>query len=160
MCYPSPGIGRKSRLSRLPLDDNVVIRIQQSLETVESREDVVVLLAVESGSRAWGFASVDSDYDVRFVYVYRPEWYLSIDLEGRRDVIERPIQNEIDLNGWDLRKALKLFSKSKPPLLEWLQCSILYRERFLLAKRLRAYCPSSIRPGLAFIITFTWLGAT
>jgi predicted nucleotidyltransferase len=83
--------------------------IQQAVKTVESEEDVVVLLAVESGSRAWGFPSVDSDYDVRFIYIRRPEWYLSIDLEGQRDVIERPLENEIDLSGWDIRKVLKLF---------------------------------------------------
>lgn len=124
------------------MDDQVVISIQQALEALERVEDVVVLLAVESGSRAWGFASTDSDYDVRFVYVRRPEWYLSIDLEERRDVIERPLQDNIDLSGWDIRKALKLFQKSNPPLLEWLQCPIVYRERFSLATRLRALLPA------------------
>jgi predicted nucleotidyltransferase len=87
-------------------------------------EDVVVLLAVESGSRAWGFSSKDSDYDARFIYLRRPEAYLSI--RAPRDVIERRIVDEVDVNGWDLRKALGLLMKSNPPLLEWLQCPIIY----------------------------------
>ncbi|MDZ4342484.1 MAG: nucleotidyltransferase domain-containing protein, partial [Candidatus Binatia bacterium] len=87
------------------MEDRVIISIRQSLETVERAEGVIVLLAVESGSRAWGFPSTDSDYDVRFIYIRRPEWYLSIDLESRRDVIEQPLADEIDLSGWDIRKA-------------------------------------------------------
>ena len=102
----------------------------------------MVLYACESGSRAWGFASTDSDYDVRFLYLRRPSWYLSIDLEARRDVIERPIDDELDVSGWDLRKALKLFLKSNPPLLEWLGSPIVYREEFPTAERLRALAPS------------------
>ena len=103
--------------------------INQALDHVEADDDVAILLAVESASRAWGFPSSDSDYDVRFVYVRPPDWYLSIDLEARRDVIEYPLKDNIDLSGWDLRKALRLFRKSNPPLLEWLQCPIVYRER-------------------------------
>ena len=59
-----------------------------------------MLLAVESGSRAWGFESPNSDYDARFIYANRPDWYLSVDLEDKRDVIEYPIVDDIDLNGW------------------------------------------------------------
>ena len=77
------------------------IEIKKRLEKIENSEDVVICLSVESGSRAWGFPSVDSDYDVRFVYVHRPEWYLSIDLEAKRDVIERPIDNMLDISGWE-----------------------------------------------------------
>lgn len=132
------------------MDDQVVISIQQALEAVERVEGIVVLLAVESGSRAWGFPSTDSDYDVRFIYVRHSEWYLSIDLEKRRDVIERPLQDNIDLSGWDIRKALKLFHKSNPPLLEWLQCPIVYRERFSLAPRLRALIPVFYSPKASF----------
>ena len=116
--------------------------ILANLDAVEEAESVVILLAVESGSRAWGFPSVDSDFDVRFVYVHPRDWYLSIDLESRPDVIERPIRDDIDLSGWDIRKALKLFRKSNPPLLEWLQCSIIYRERYSFATRLRALLPA------------------
>jgi len=136
------------------MDDQVVVCIQRALEELERSESVVVLLAVESGSRAWGFPSTDSDYDVRFIYVRPPEWYLSIDLESRRDVIERPLQASIDLSGWDIRKALKLFRKSNPPLLEWLQCSIVYRERFSLATRLRALLPEFYSPRASFFHYF------
>jgi len=76
-----------------------------------------VLFACESGSRAWGFASRDSDYDVRFLYVHRRAWYLSV--EDRRDVIEQPLADDLDVSGWELRKALRLLRKSNPPLLEW-----------------------------------------
>lgn len=132
------------------MDDRVIISIKQALEALERGDNVVVLLAVESGSRAWGFPSTDSDYDVRFIYIRRPEWYLSIDLEKRRDVIERPLQDQFDLSGWDIRKALKLFQKSNPPLLEWLQCPIVYRERFSLTARLRALLPEFYSPKASF----------
>ena len=68
--------------------------VARRLDAVEREEGVRVLYACESGSRAWGFASPDSDYDVRFVYAHRPDWYLSI--TDRRDVIERPIIGEFD----------------------------------------------------------------
>src|ERR1041384_2453109 len=93
-------------------------QIHAHLDKIESDHNVRVLWAVESGSRAWGFASPDSDYDVRFLYVHRLEWYLSIH-EGR-DVIELPLQGNLDISGWDLRKALRLFSKSNPVLMEWI----------------------------------------
>ena len=132
------------------MSDSMQERIQASLDDCEQSEDVVVCLAVESGSRAWGFPSKNSDYDVRFIYVRRPEWYLSIDLEERRDVIERPLEDEIDLSGWDLRKALKLFRKSNPPLMEWLQCPLVYREQYSLATRLRSLLPLSYSPRAAY----------
>jgi hypothetical protein len=75
-----------------------------------------------------GFESTDSDWDVRFIYVHPRDWYLSIDVEDKRDVIERPINDELDISGWDLRKALKLLRKSNPPLLEWLSSPIIYKE--------------------------------
>lgn len=106
---------------------DVRAEIDRRLARVEDEEGVSVLYACESGSRAWGFPSTDSDYDVRFIYVRPRDWYLSIDVERKRDVIERPITDEIDLNGWDLRKALQLLRKSNPPLLEWLRSPIVYR---------------------------------
>ena len=103
-------------------------RIREELLRVEEQHGVVILYACESGSRAWGFESADSDFDARFVYCHPPDWYLSIDVENRRDVIERPIDAGLDLNGWDLRKALRLLHKSNPPLLEWLRSPIVYHE--------------------------------
>lgn len=120
------------------------------LTELEKAEDVVILLAVESGSRAWGFESTDSDYDVRFIYIHRPERYLSIDLELQRDVIERPIVDDIDISGWDIRKALKLFQKSNPPLLEWLQSPLIYLERFSFAHSLRESLPTYYSPRNSF----------
>ena len=100
--------------------------IQRRLAAVERTHDVCILMAVESGSRAWGFPSRDSDYDVRFVYAHPKEWYLSIEMQ--RDVIETPIEDLIDLTGWDVRKALRLFAKANPPLIEWLTSPIVYRD--------------------------------
>jgi hypothetical protein len=98
--------------------------VQQELRRIELAHDVRVLYACESGSRAWGFASHDSDYDVRFIYVHSRDWYLSI--EDRRDVIEEPISDVLDISGWELRKTLRLLRKSNPPLLEWLKSPVVY----------------------------------
>lgn len=102
--------------------------ILDTLAQIEKDHDVRILYACESGSRAWGFASPDSDYDVRFIYVHRADWYLDIALERKRDVIEYPIHDDLDVSGWDLRKALGLMRKSNPPLLEWLRSPIVYWE--------------------------------
>ncbi len=107
------------------IDPNVETEVQAQLDRIEAESDVCILFAIESGSRAWGFPSPDSDYDVRFVYVHKPDWYLTI--ENRRDVIELPISDDLDINGWDLRKALQLLLKANPVLLEWLRSPIVYR---------------------------------
>ena len=100
--------------------------IISKLKQIEKDYNVRVLLAVESGSRAWGFASPDSDYDVRFIYV-RPETeYLR--LEAVRDVIELPVNDELDINGWDLQKTLRLLYRSNPTLFEWFSSPIVYAE--------------------------------
>jgi len=99
--------------------------IQAELTSLEQEEDITILWACESGSRAWGFESTDSDFDVRFIYLRRTECYLRA--SELRDVIEKPISEDLDISGWDLPKALGLFRKSNPPLLEWLQSPIIYR---------------------------------
>lgn len=119
------------------MECDIESEIQRGLDAIEAREGVHVLFACESGSRAWGFASKDSDFDVRFLFVRPPNWYLSIDVESRRDVIERPIQGSLDLSGWDLRKALRLLRRSNPPLLEWLGSPIIYREKTAAAEAMR-----------------------
>lgn len=106
----------------------ILDEIQSRLSRIEATESVKIVYACESGSRAWGFASTDSDYDVRFIYTRPLDWYLSVDVENQRDVIELPIEGDFDINGWDLRKALRLLRKSNPPLLEWLSSPIIYRE--------------------------------
>lgn len=120
----------------------VIEAVRREITGIETAESVRVLYAVESGSRAWGFASAGSDYDVRLVYVRRPEWYLSIDLEEKRDVIERQCPGDIDLSGWDIRKALRLFARSNPPLVEWLDSPIVYRDEIGFASRLRGLLPA------------------
>lgn len=100
--------------------------IEQKLYSIENEYRVTILLAVESGSRAWGFESLDSDYDVRFIYKHEKEWYLKILPE--RDVIEIPIENLMDYSGWDLRKSFFLMNKSNPVLYEWMKSPIIYKK--------------------------------
>ena len=100
--------------------------IQESLDEIEEKYDVKILLAVESGSRAWGFASPDSDYDVRFIYMHRPEEYLRVD--PMRDVIEWQLDEVLDINGWDVRKALSAYGRGNPNVMEWANSPIIYRK--------------------------------
>ena len=120
------------------IPEEVRLDIMQRLAAVEKEHNVRILLAVESGSRAWGFASPNSDYDVRFIYARPADWYLAVDLEDRRDVIEYPIVDDIDLNGWDVRKALQLFWKSNPAFVEWIHSPIVYIENGGFADGARA----------------------
>lgn len=99
--------------------------IQEKLREIEQREECRILLAVESGSRAWGFASPDSDYDVRFIYMRPEKAYLRLD--RTRDVIEVPINDELDINGWDIDKTLRLLHKSNPTVFEWFSSPIIYQ---------------------------------
>jgi predicted nucleotidyltransferase len=110
------------------IPNDVQQEILSRMRRAEVEHGVRVLLAVESGSRAWGFSSPNSDYDARFIYAHPPEWYLSIGSADSRDVIEYPIVDDIDLNGWDIRKALRLFKKSNPAFVEWIQSPIVYVE--------------------------------
>ena len=130
-------------LSAHPVAPEVRARVLQALDAIELEHDVRVLFACESGSRGWGFASPDSDYDVRFVYVHRLPWYLTV--SAPRDVIELPISDELDVSGWELRKALQLLRKSNPTLLEWLDSPVVYREDARFAGRMRAFVPGFFR---------------
>lgn len=118
-----------------PVEASMRIEVLESLRRIEAEHMVTVLFACESGSRGWGFASPDSDYDVRFIYVHRLPWYLTV--ASGRDVIELPISGELDVNGWDLRKALALLRESNPTLLEWLGSPIVYREEADVMDRFR-----------------------
>ncbi|MDR3046592.1 MAG: nucleotidyltransferase domain-containing protein [Bacteroidales bacterium] len=106
------------------MDKEIFEIIRQKLPKIEKEHNVKILYAVESGSRAWGFESTDSDYDIRFIYVHNRNWYLNI--LPKRDVIEYPIINEFDYSGWDLRKTLFLVNKSNPVFFEWLKSPIVY----------------------------------
>lgn len=118
--------------------------ITKELLRLEQQHDIKILYAVESGSRAWGFASTDSDWDVRYIYVHRPEWYFKIDQP--KDSQEEILPNDIDLSGWELKKALRLFRKSNPPLLEWLRSPIVYLEQYGMAEKLRALSGQYFNP--------------
>jgi len=123
---------------------NPTEEILTRLERIEREEAVCIVYACESGSRAWGFESQDSDYDVRFIYVQPTERYLSV--MPKPDVIERPADEVFDISGWDLRKALQLLHRSNPPLLEWLQSPIVYRERSEIVSRIRGLIPQYYQP--------------
>lgn len=106
-------------------EQDILHMIGQELHAIAQTENVTILLAVESGSRAWGFASPDSDFDVRFLYIRPRERYLQLD--KARDVIEWKLDDTLDINGWDLIKALRLLRTSNPTLFEWLSSPIVYR---------------------------------
>jgi predicted nucleotidyltransferase len=135
-------------LANAMVSDAINLVIKQKLHEIERQENVCIVFACESGSRAWGFPSADSDYDVRFLYIRPRDWYLSI--ETLRDVIERPLIENIDLSGWDIRKALQLFRKSNPPLLEWLRSPVIYQENFSVAGKLRELMPTFYSPRNCF----------
>jgi predicted nucleotidyltransferase len=103
---------------------NIIESIKDKLLSIEKEHNIKILYAVESGSRAWGFESLDSDYDIRFIYAHNKNWYLNI--LTKKDVIEYPVINEFDYSGWDLRKAMFLMNKSNPVLFEWLKSPIIY----------------------------------
>ena len=114
--------------------------ILQKLLELEQAENIKILYACESGSRAWGFASPDSDFDVRFIYTRRLGQYLSI--AETTDVVGLPVNEVLDIGGWDLKKSLKLFLKSNAPLYEWLQSPIVYREDDNFVEELRGLMPA------------------
>lgn len=129
-------------------DPHVVETIYDRLTAVERDYDASLILAVESGSRAWGFSSADSDYDCRFLYRRRPERYLS--LWPVRDVIETPLDRVYDVNGWDIDKALRLLVKGNAVAIEWLMSPIVYRDdpavRQLIAEFAREHAdPNGVR---------------
>ncbi|MBQ8940257.1 MAG: nucleotidyltransferase domain-containing protein [Firmicutes bacterium] len=105
------------------MDINKTIR--DRLDEIENKEHVRILHCVESGSRAWGFASPDSDYDVRFVYARKPDHYLS--LRPKKDYIDWELNETLDINGWDISKALQLFYKSNATVFEWSNSPVIYK---------------------------------
>lgn len=122
----------------------MIISILNNLAEIEKDSEVVIFYACESGSRAWSFPSANSDYDVRFLYVHPPAWYLSV--IQKSDVIERPIEGLLDIAGWDLKKALQLLRKSNPPLLEWLGSPIIYKDTHEISTQMRALAKAYISP--------------
>ncbi|AFZ24476.1 putative nucleotidyltransferase [Cylindrospermum stagnale PCC 7417] len=109
--------------------------IIEKLNKLEEQKQIKIFYACESGSRAWGFPSLDSDYDIRFIYTHPTDWYLT--LKEKEDTIEIPINNELDIGGWELKKALKLMWKSNAPLLEWIQSPIVYKKEDTFLKEMQ-----------------------
>lgn len=105
--------------------------ILKKLKSIEKEKNIEILLAIESGSRSWGFASPDSDYDIRFIYKHSKDWYLSP--WEKKDTIEFITEDDLDGSGWDLRKTFHLLNKSNVPLLEHIYSHIFYikNEKFL-----------------------------
>lgn len=122
--------------------------ILSKIEEIEAEKNVEVLFAVESGSRAWGFESVDSDFDVRFVYRHKPEWYFN--LWKKKDSIEFLTEDDIDGSGWDIAKTLKLMAKSNPNLNEWLFSPIVYRKDEDIVIELKKMAKANFNPLAGF----------
>lgn len=139
MALSKPGEGWEGLLEFDQHSKKMTTEIQAHLATLEREEQITILFAAESGSRAWGFASPDSDWDVRFIYVRPPLHYLN--LEPQRDTLDRMLPNDIDLAGWDLPKALFLFRKSNPSLYEWLASPIIYHQNDRFIANLKALIP-------------------
>ena len=108
------------------IDPVIFDEVKTHLTEIENQHDVIILQAIESGSRAWGFPSPDSDYDVRFIYSHPKDWY--VQLNDQRDVIELPINDELDISGWDVRKAFNLANKGNAVAQEWMISPIVYRQ--------------------------------
>jgi predicted nucleotidyltransferase len=106
------------------MDQASVAKIDARLERIQTEQFVAIPFAIESGSRAWGFPSPDSDYDCRFIFVRGVDDYLS--LFPSRDVIETPLVGDLDVNGWDVAKSVKLLLKGNAVVIEWLTSPILY----------------------------------
>ncbi len=119
-------------------------KIPAKLQEIERDKNVKILFAVESGSRAWGFASPDSDYDIRFIYKHEPEYYLS--LWEKPDVIEFMTADNLDGSGWDIAKALKLLAKSNAPLLEWLFSPLVYYQDEAFLQKMQVLATDCFSP--------------
>ncbi len=115
---------------------------------LENQYNIIVLYACEAGSRAWGYASPDSDFDVRFIYRHKLDFYLS--LHKQKDTIDPAIQDNPDMGGWDIQKALLLLQKSNIPLLEWVYSTITYLSDENFDKQLQAIATSFFSPITGF----------
>ena len=118
--------------------------IKNQLVELKERKKIKILLAVESGSRAWGFPSPDSDYDVRIIYMHDPDWYLTIN--DKKDTIDYFHGELLDVNGWDIRKTLRLLRKSNATPFEWAQSPIIYEEEKGFREKLLALANQFFQP--------------
>ena len=123
---------------------NIKENIEEVIRNLEEERNVRVLFACESGSRAWGFASPNSDYDLRFIYAHPQSWYL--ELQEKRDVIDLMLPNDLDLAGWDLAKTLRLFASCNLALNEWLNSPVIYWQQDGFREELSKLIPKFFNP--------------
>lgn len=123
-------------------------KILEKLSEIEKEHNIEVVFACESGSRAWGFASPDSDYDIRFIYKHPKDWYLK--LWKQKDTIEFITEDALDGSGWDLKKALKLMTKSNASLLSWLFSPTVYKADEAFLKDIQELAEHSFNPIAGF----------
>lgn len=128
----------------MTIEPSARAEIERRLETIRREEGITYLLAIESGSRAWGFPSPNSDYDVRFIYHRTAQEYLS--LQPQRDVVERPIVDDFDANGWDIAKTLGLMLRHNAIVSEWLDSPIRYLPEAPCVAQLRALLDRFFNP--------------
>jgi predicted nucleotidyltransferase len=131
--------------NRQMIDESVRKIILDRIDEIEATHGIQILLAIESGSRAWGFPSPDSDYDVRFIYKSPLNHYLAI--SDKKDTLDFKITDELDLAGWDLKKALYLMFKSNVPLFEWLDSPVVYKEDEKFRAEMNRLCSDYFRVG-------------
>lgn len=117
------------------VSEAIKLEVVRRLRIIEEEREIRVLYACESGSRAWGFASADSDYDVRFIYARPVDQYLR--LKPPVDAFDEQIVDDFDFGGWDVRKTSELMRKSNPPLMEWLDSPFVYLADKSIVPRLR-----------------------
>ena len=123
-------------------------QILNKLKEIEKSKQVEILFAVESGSRAWGFPSPDSDYDIRFVYKHSKDWYLN--LWEQKDTIEFMTEDDLDGSGWDVRKAIKLLAKSNASFTGWLFSSIVYMDNNSALEQFKSLAYEEFNPVAGF----------
>ncbi len=123
-------------------------KILEKLRQIEKEKNIEILFAVESGSRAWGFASPDSDYDIRFVYKHKKDWYLN--LWEQKNTIEFMTEDDLDGSGWDVKKALQLLAKSNASFLGWLFSPMVYYANDKLLKEIQTLAHTSFNPVSGF----------
>ncbi len=119
-------------------------QVKKVISDFEEEQNIRVLYACESGSRAWGFASPDSDYDIRFIYAHSKDWYLR--LEDKTDFIDTFLPGDLDLSGWDLAKTLRLFSTCNLSLNEWLGSPVKYYGVKNFNDELQGFIPEFFNP--------------
>lgn len=127
---------------------NTLNQITELIDDVERRNGVSIILAVENGSRAWGFESPLSDYDVRFIYHHSPSWYVSA--FSRRDNIDLATIHNIDAAGWDITKLMRLLYKGNASVYEWLNSPIVYRQDPQKCAQLRELAEKVFNPDANF----------